>query len=69
MPRKRRYVVAIEWIHSEVQDVDEVVVFATHASAARSNARNRWQKVIAPKWPGIRVSRTFVITKKILSAP
>jgi hypothetical protein len=68
MPGKRRYVVAVEWIHEDVQDVDEVAVWSVNASAARATARKRWQKVVAPKWPGIKIVRTFTITKKMLRA-
>lgn len=69
MPGKRRYVVAVEWIHEDVQDVDEVAVWSVNASAARATARKRWQKAVAPKWPGIKIVRTFTITKKMLRAP
>lgn len=69
MIKKRRYVVAVEWVHEDVQDVDEVAVYSVNASAARATARRRWQKVVAPKWPGIKISRTFTITKKMRSIP
>lgn len=69
MIKKRRYVVAVEWVHEDVQDVDEVAVYSVNASAARATARRRWQKVVAPKWPGIKINRTFTITKKMRSIP
>lgn len=65
MTAKKKLVVAIEWIHHDVQDADEVVVFAADASEARRKARARWQKEIAPKWPGIRIVRTFVLTDRV----
>ena len=57
----KKWLIAVEWEHDGVQDVDEVRVSAESQLEAIAAARAAWRSRLAIKWPGIRISRAFVI--------
>lgn len=57
----RNWLIAVEWTHDGVQDVDEVSVSAKSKLEAIAAARAAWRSRLATKWPGIRIRRAFVI--------
>ena len=57
----RTWLIAVEWTHDGVQDVDEVRVSAESQPEAIAAARAAWRSRLAIKWPGIRIRRAFVI--------
>lgn len=57
----RTWLIAVEWTHDGVQDVDEVRVSADSQPEAIAAARAAWRSRLAIKWPGIRIRRVFVI--------
>ena len=57
----KKWLIAVEWVHDGVQDVDEVRVSAESQPEAIAAARAAWRSRLAIKWPGIRIRRAFVI--------
>lgn len=57
----KKWLMAVEWVHDGVQDVDEVRVSAESQPEAIAAARVVWRSRTAGKWQGIRIRRVFVI--------
>lgn len=57
----KTWLVAVEWTHDGVQDVDEVTVSARTKLEAFAAARRAWRAGVAVQWPGIRIKRVFAI--------
>lgn len=59
----RKWIVAIDWIDKDVEDTDEVVVFATTAEEAKRIACERWSSTIGAKWPHCRFCKAWILSK------
>ena len=62
----RTWLIAVEWTHDGVQDVDEVRVSADSQPEAIAAARAAWRSRVATKWPGIRIRRVFAIKPEMV---
>ncbi|NBW18508.1 MAG: hypothetical protein EBR82_62105 [Caulobacteraceae bacterium] len=56
MPIQRAYIAVISWIDGDVEDADELRVFAESAESAKSLAREIWLRAKAPRWPTCRIT-------------
>ena len=61
----KKWLIAVEWVHDGVQDVDEVRVSAESEPEAIAAARAAWRSRLANTWPGIRIRRVFTITPEM----
>lgn len=68
----RRYVAIIEWYDDEVNDADEIAVYAKNAADACRAARAQWRKTRGAEWRSCRIDSVLVITpakyRKMLDA-
>lgn len=66
---QRRYIVLIDWIDEDVEDADEITVFAETEHEAISKARSKWRMTIGAKWPQCRITGARLLspsrTKKL----
>lgn len=63
-----RFTVICEWRDSgEVEDADEIVVYADSPEAALDKARKKWRLTIGAEWPHCRLTTAFVLTQKNLA--
>jgi hypothetical protein len=62
----KTWLIAVEWTHDGVQDVDEVKVLARTEPEAIAAARAAWRSRLANTWPGIRIRRVFAITPEMV---
>ncbi len=58
----RKRTVIIEWADSEVEDADEVVVYADTLAQAVDKAKKKWRMAIGVEFPNCRLVRAFVLT-------
>lgn len=59
----RKWIVAIDWIDNEVEDTDEVVVFAKTSDEAKRIACERWSSAIGARWPHCRLCKAWILTR------
>jgi len=62
---QRRYCVLIDWVDGEVEDTDEIAVFADSAAEAITKARKRWRLTIGVRYPTCRIVESTVLTPKL----
>lgn len=60
---QRRRTLVIDWSDGDVEDADEITVYADSDNEAASKAREKWRMTIGANWPGCRI-----VSVKILSA-
>jgi hypothetical protein len=68
MPVQRAYIAVISWIDGEVEDADELRVFAESAESAKSLAKEIWLRAKSPRWPTCRISSVEVFPQARLSS-
>ena len=68
MPVQRAYIAVISWIDGEVEDADELRVFAESAESAKSLAKEIWLRAKSPRWPTCRISSVEVFPPARLSS-
>lgn len=56
----RRYVCIIEWADGDVEDADEIRVWARSADEAVAAARGKWTATVGATWPHCRIDRIAV---------
>jgi hypothetical protein len=56
MPIQRAYIAVISWIDGDVEDADELRVFAETAEQAKTLARAIWLRAKSPRWPTCRIT-------------
>lgn len=59
---KKRWSVIVDWTDGEVDDADEVIVFADSAAEAISRARQKWMMAVCAAWPDCRFNRAWILT-------
>jgi hypothetical protein len=52
---QRKFVVLVDWIDGDVEDSDEIVVFAEDAERAILSAKRKWKMSIGAAWPHCRI--------------
>ena len=68
MPVQRAYIAVISWIDGEVEDADELRVFAESAEAAKTLAREIWLRAKSPPWPTCRITSVGAFPQARLSS-
>lgn len=58
----RKFVAIIEWEDGEINDADEIAVFAKNAVAAKRKARAEWRRRYGRAWPTARVAEVVVFS-------
>jgi len=61
MPKKK-WIVIIDWIDSDVSDADEFTVFAENAAEAKAKARARWEAMFPPQFPNCKIEKVWILT-------
>lgn len=59
----RSYVAIIEWYDDEVNDADEIAVYAKNVAEAKRKARQRWRATKGAAFPSCRIDEVLVITR------
>ena len=62
MRNKRKFIAIIEWHDAEVNDADEIAVWASSAASARRKARAEWRRRNAQRWPTARIGEVMLFT-------
>lgn len=65
---QRAYIAVISWIDGEVEDADELRVFAESAEAAKTLAREIWLRATSPRWPTCRITSVEAFPQARLSS-
>lgn len=63
---QRMHTVLIEWIDGDVDDVDEISVFADSENDAISKARAKWRVTIGAEWPHCRIVASKILPKDLV---
>jgi hypothetical protein len=63
----RQWIVVIDWADGDVEDSDEVSVYAASSGEAISMARENWQQTYGSQWPSCEIVTTTALARK--SAP
>ena len=64
--RKKRWIVAVDWIDGAVEDTSEVCVYEESASLAVFAAKRKFRLTSGAQWPSCRIQRAFVLTDKAI---
>jgi hypothetical protein len=59
--RSRLFRTAVVWADGEIEDADEINVFAASKSEAKRKARQRWLLTVGAKWPQCVVQDVLII--------
>jgi len=62
------YRVIIEWKDNDVEDADEMQVIARSPTTAIKAARRKWAAKFGDRYPHCRITSSFVLTDKEMSA-
>ena len=62
------YNVIVEWRDDFVRDADEMQVIARSPTSAISAARKKWAAKFGDRYPHCRITSSFVLTDKEMSA-
>jgi hypothetical protein len=60
----RKHVVLIDWIDDDVEDADEITVFADSTEEAIRKARTKWRMTVGVKWPQCRIVEAKVLPRR-----
>ena len=63
---RRKYTVIVEWTDHDVDDADELVVFAASPAKAIELARAIWSATKGAEWPSCRISKVWILTKRMM---
>lgn len=58
---QRKHLLIIDWIDGNVEDSDEVVVFAASEDEAESKGRRKWRTTIGAQWPHCRITKIKIL--------
>lgn len=61
------YNVIVEWRDDFVRDADEMLVIARSPQTAISAARKKWAAKFGARYPGCKITGSFVLTDKEMS--
>lgn len=62
---RRKYTVIVEWTDHDVDDADELVIFAASAAKAIELARSIWSATKGAEWPSCRISRMLIVKQRM----
>lgn len=62
----RKHVVLIDWIDDDVEDADEITVFADSPEEAIRKGRAKWRMTVGVKWPHCRIVDAKAYTRQEL---
>ncbi len=57
----RKHLVIIDWIDRDVEDSDEIMVFADSPAEAIRKAREKWRLTIGAQWPQCRMLESKIL--------
>jgi hypothetical protein len=60
----RKHVVLIDWIDDDVEDADEITVFADSTEEAIRKARTKWRMTVGVRWPQCRIVEAKVLPRR-----
>lgn len=58
--RNRIFLAVVIWKDGEVEDADEITVYAPTAAGAEREARKRWRLTVGVRWPSCVVQEVTV---------
>ena len=67
--RNRIFQAVVIWRDGEVEDADEITVYAPTAAEAEREAKKRWRTTVAMKWPHCRLEDVSIVPKKACDPP
>lgn len=59
-------IVLIDWIDGDVEDTDEIRVFADDDETAKQKATKKWRMTVGAEWPHCRIEKVEVMTPERL---
>lgn len=62
---QRKHVVIIDWQDGDVEDADEIAVFADSPAAAIEKARRKWRLTIGADYPHCKIVESNILTHKM----
>jgi len=62
--RNRIFLAVVIWRDGEVEDADELVVYAPDEAEATREVKKRWRTTVAMKWPHCRLLKVMVSPSK-----
>jgi len=57
---EKAYLAVISWVDGEIEDADELRVFAESPESAESAARVVWLRTVGVEWPNCRITGVSV---------
>lgn len=63
---QRKHHLIIDWVDGEVEDSDEIVVFAESTDEAIRKAKAKWRLTIGAAWPHCRITGASIIRPAIV---
>jgi hypothetical protein len=67
--RNRIFQAVVIWKDGEVEDADEITVYAPDEAQAKVEAKKRWRLTVAVKWPHCRLADGAIVPKKACAPP
>jgi len=67
--RNRIFQAVVIWRDGEVEDADEITVYAPDEAQAKVEAKKRWRLTVAVKWPHCRLADVAIVPKKACAPP
>lgn len=58
---QRKHTLIIDWVDGEVEDSDEIVVFAESTDEAIRKAKAKWRMTIGAEWPHCQITGISII--------
>ena len=62
--RNRIFLAVVIWKDGEVEDADELLVYASNEAEATREVKRRWRTTVAMKWPHCRLKEVMVSPSK-----
>lgn len=58
----RKFIAIVEWRDGDVEDADEITVWAENALVAGRQAADQWRETNGAAWPSACIARVAVLT-------
>lgn len=58
---QRKHTVIIDWVDGDVEDSDEIAVFAESTDEAIRKAKTKWRTTIGVQWPHCKITGLSII--------
>lgn len=67
--RNRIFRAVVVWRDGEVEDADEITVYAPDEAQAKIEAKKRWRLTVAVKWPHCRMTDVAIVPARAIAPP